>query len=402
MRRPSLATCLYSFALVSPSVVLLAGQQQPSFRSRVEVIVIDVNVVDKSHVPVEGLTAEDFIVSVDYKRRKVASAQFLRYDVRTATTTDRDTGPAPARATPVNVPLVPSPARNVLIIIDNDSMEPGDGLLLQREAARFIDRLAPDDRIGVLTIPRVQTDVTMTKDREQVKIALGRVITGSERYRSQQYRIGLWEAFDAELHSDVLPRIQARECPPADNVCHREVREDVLRMQTEEHMRGERSLRALRDLGLALASLKGPKTVLLVSGGMPSPDAKSNTWYTLVGQAFAAAQITLYSLYLEQPEFGQVKYRASPTAAQDYVIEREGVQNVTSVAGGLFMEAIGTWDQYFDRILTELSGSYLLGVEVEPADRDGRPHSVSVKVNRKGVEVRARKQFVIESGKHGG
>jgi VWFA-related protein len=377
-------------------VALLAGQQQPSFRSRVEVIVIDVNVVEKSHVPVEGLTTEDFIVSVDYKRRKVASAQFVRYDVRTATTTDRNTRPAAGGATPIDVPLAPSPARNVLIVIDEDSMEPGDGLLVQREAAKFIDRLAPDDRIGVVTIPRVQSEVTMTKIREQVKAALAKVITGSERYRSQMFRIGLWEAFAAEGDSFVLSGIQARECRGQDAVCRQEVAQEVRFLQTQEHWRGERSLRALRDLGLALEKVDGPKTMLLVSGGTPSPDLKSNTAYSLIGDAFAAAQVSLYTLYVEQPEFGQVKYRASPTAAQDHLVEREGIENATSAAGGTFMETIGTWDQYFDRIVTELSGSYLLGIEVEPTDRDGRPHQVSVKVDRRGVDVRARKRYVIQ------
>jgi choline dehydrogenase-like flavoprotein len=47
-------------------------------------------------------------------------------------------------------------------------------------------------------------------------------------------------------------------------------------------------------------------------------------------------------------------------------------------------------------VAAELSGSYLLGIEVETADRDGKPHRVQVKVNRNDVDVRARKQYVIE------
>ena len=77
MRRRSLATCLYTLVLVSSSVVLLVGQQRPTFRSGVEVILIDVNVVDRSHAPVDDLTPSDFVVSVDYKPRNVVSAQFL-------------------------------------------------------------------------------------------------------------------------------------------------------------------------------------------------------------------------------------------------------------------------------------------------------------------------------------
>jgi hypothetical protein len=237
----------------------------------------------------------------------------------------------------------------------------------------------------------------MTKIREDVKAELAKVITGSERYRSMQYGIGLWEAFEAEGDTDVLTRIQRRNCPGGDAECRRGVAVEVRNLRTQERLRGERSLSALRDLGLALQKVDGPKTMLLVSGGSPPPDSKSNTSYTLIANAFAAAQISLYTLYVEQPEFGQAKYGASPTAAQDHLVEREGVENATSASGGTFMEAVGTWGQYFDRIVSELSGAYLLGIEVESADRNGRPHQVSVKVNRRDVDVRARRQYVITS-----
>ncbi|HPK72225.1 MAG TPA: hypothetical protein PLN93_09815 [Vicinamibacterales bacterium] len=164
----------------------------------------------------------------------------------------------------------------------------------------------------------------------------------------------------------------------------------------ESCLRGDRSLSALRDLGLALQKIAGPKIVLLVSGGTPRPDGSPGRWYAPIGDAFAAAEIFLYTTYVEQPEFGQARYGTSPTGAQDRLVELEGLENATSAAGGLFVEAIGAWDQHFDRVLAELSGSYLLGVEVEPADRDGRPHNVTVRVRRDGTAVRARAKYVIQ------
>jgi hypothetical protein len=53
----------------------------------------------------------------------------------------------------------------------------------------------------------------------------------------------------------------------------------------------------------------------------------------------------------------------------------------------------------FERVATEMAGSYLLGIEVTTSDRDGRPHLVAVKINRPGLEVRSRKQYVIEPEK---
>ena len=51
-----------------------------------------------------------------------------------------------------------------------------------------------------------------------------------------------------------------------------------------------------------------------------------------------------------------------------------------------------------ERIARELSGSYLLGVESDPDDSDGRSHAIRVVVTRAGVTVRVRRSFVRSSG----
>ena len=56
-----------------------AGQKPPTFKSGVDLVAVDVNVVDRNGQPVAGLTAEQFEVSVDGKPRRVASATFLDY-----------------------------------------------------------------------------------------------------------------------------------------------------------------------------------------------------------------------------------------------------------------------------------------------------------------------------------
>jgi hypothetical protein len=47
-------------------------------------------------------------------------------------------------------------------------------------------------------------------------------------------------------------------------------------------------------------------------------------------------------------------------------------------------------DVAFDRVLSETSGHYLLGVESTADDRDGQPHPIRVKVKRGGAQVRSR------------
>lgn len=49
----------------------------------------------------------------------------------------------------------------------------------------------------------------------------------------------------------------------------------------------------------------------------------------------------------------------------------------------------------FDRILSETSAYYLLGVSPDDADRDGKPRKLSVKVKPGGATVRARSWAVV-------
>ena len=48
-----------------------------------------------------------------------------------------------------------------------------------------------------------------------------------------------------------------------------------------------------------------------------------------------------------------------------------------------------------DRLLAEASTSYVLGVEPDPRDRDGRPHRIQVKVKQQGATVRSRQLVVV-------
>jgi VWFA-related protein len=386
------ATCLVA--------ALDASQERPTFRSGVDVVVIDVNVVDRSHTPVAGLQPRDFVVSVDGKRRKVVSAQFISHGASEASTGAKEMPGAPAPG--VASSAAPSLARNILIVFDSDSMEPGDGIVARQAAEKFLGQLGSDDRVGVAALPWLRSAITMTKNRDEVQRALAGVNTGSERFRPVPYNIGLSEAFAVERgEADALTRIINRECrlSPGDPACREEVKMLVREVQVQAHLRGERSLEGLRDLGEGLRQIEGPKTVVLITGGAPPPDIRTGYAYSRIGAAFAAGQVTLYTVYIEQAQLGQVKDRLSPTYFDDQKLEMEAVANATSAAGGTFIEAVGSVDQYFERVATELSGSYLIGIEVEEKDRDGKPHRVQVEVRRRAVEVRARRQYVINPGK---
>ena len=144
--------------------------------------------------------------------------------------------------------------------IDEDSLETGEGLAVKQAAEKFLDQLGPDDRVGVVTLPRLQSQVTLSTRRSDVKKVLDAVITGINR-DLYEFNIGLAEAFDVERgYGDVLQRVIARECgrsPVHD--CSELVKIQVRQMQLAARNRAQRSFDALAGLADGLSGVPGPE-----------------------------------------------------------------------------------------------------------------------------------------------
>jgi hypothetical protein len=86
---------------------LLAAQDQPppkpTFKSAVDLVPVDVNVIDKSGRPVPDQAAGDFTLTVDGKPRRAVSAQFIRW-----------TAPSTACLPPSRWSTTPTPARRAV------------------------------------------------------------------------------------------------------------------------------------------------------------------------------------------------------------------------------------------------------------------------------------------------
>src|SRR5918992_4704723 len=80
MRTPS------RIAITAAALMLFRGQplaQQappdgtPVFHTRVDAVTVDVGVVDRQRRPIPGLSASDFLVTVDGRPRRVVTAEFV-------------------------------------------------------------------------------------------------------------------------------------------------------------------------------------------------------------------------------------------------------------------------------------------------------------------------------------
>ena len=381
--------------------------QPPTFRSGVDVVVLDVSVVDRNAFPVADLQPSDFAVAVDGKPRAIASAQYRSH--RAAGIDEMLRVERGERQPDTIAPERVGTGRDLILAVDEDSLGPGDGVLAKRAMGRFLDQLMPTDRAAVVTLPRLPGRIGLTADRRELFDALSVVSPALVPTPYTQYRVGMSEAYaiqrrDGVTANDVVQRecidkltSQASRTDPADNAGIESCRRSVLVQANQTAMMGQdraqRSLDSLRRLAGLLSSVPRPKTLVLITGGFPPP--VTPTEFTAVARELAAAQVNVYSLYLEKTQFDDLSRTASPTPDADESLLRFGIENTTAAAGGTMLLVTGDFEPQLDLVSRELGGSYLLGVEVDRADRDGRPHRVEVRVNRPGLTIRARKQYVI-------
>lgn len=405
MRLAIVAAVLAYTVLATLSPVRLAAQR-PSFRAGVEVVLIDVTVVDGTGFPVGDLKPGDFTVTVDGKPRNILSAQFLSH--RAPGIDEMLRVESGQRPPDVLDPQRVGTGRDVIIAVDEDSLEAGEGLLARRAIGRFIDQLFATDRIAIVTIPRLPSRIGLTNNRPELFEALSRINAGLATSLGT-HRIGLYEAFQMDRNDGVTAKtVVARECGDPSRFtsgvtsddesmlvpgCRTQVLMEAKQIAMTERERAQRSLDAWRRLAELLSSIPRPKTLVVVSGGLTPPVSPAE--HLRVAAAMVSAQVNLYTLLLERYRFGLPTGPPSPTAADDDSLERVGIEDVTAASGGTLLRATNDFQPEFDRVLHELSGSYLLGVDVQAADRNGSPHNVNVSVNRPGVSVRSRKQYVI-------
>ena len=166
--------------------IAIAAQQQPpqqppqmprpSFETKAEIVLVDVNVIDRDARPVPSLTAADFDLEVNGQPRPINSVQFI-------STVPENVSAATPRETAYTSNESATTGRLLLFVVDEGSLRVGVEPGILRSAQSLFDRLAPGDLVGVARLPNGFGGVEFTADRKRVTDALMRV-TGAASSRS--------------------------------------------------------------------------------------------------------------------------------------------------------------------------------------------------------------------------
>lgn len=389
MMRHRIAAAAASFALATAGPLARDAQQQPAppprFTSGVELLRIDVTAIDGSGRPVRDLAPADFKVEVDGRERSVLFARFsgpgAAPDARAAT-------PLPSCA----INTSSGGGRAIVFVVDLGSIKAGYEKMLLDTAARLVDGLGPNDAVGLMPIPGRSID--LTRDRARVAAAL-RTLRGTTNVPFIRHYFTIAEAVDWEnRESRVMREVIERECPEWDRGCPSELRDEVRELLQFARMHVQTVLGSIAGLARAMQPIEAPKTIVLISAGLPF-EQESLTWFTDARLALARAGIMVYAVQVAQPDNDASNLRRPGVGLYRSADVQTGLANVATMAGGAMFAGVGTAGGVFERLRAEIVHSYVLGVQGAPGDADGRTHAIRVTVRRPGVTVRSRRELLV-------
>ena len=383
--------------------------QQPQFKTGVERILIDVQVIDAQGRPLENLGPSDFEVRFNREPRTIDSVQFVR-----SAALDTPAGghsASPGFTTADANGGFGAGGRDFVLAVDESSFRPSDALAARRAAQGFVEHLAPDDRVGLFTYPTFPHMFPITTDHRQVWRALDRVV-GTLNPPMTRFHLSPLEVVDIEAgDNELVKQIAKRECFPGvwQSECIRAIPADANSVASQYELSTQQCMKALRLLFSSLDQDPQRKTVVIVSGGMFASDRVGGrpdltTLVGTLGEDAARADANIYVMHLDSSFLNafSASNAVGPSSSSSRSLMRQSsalalsLDRLAGASGGTLVRVVpGGEDRAFQRILRETSAYYLLSVEPSADDRDGRSHFISVKVKVPGADVRARSSVVI-------
>ncbi len=368
--------------------------QTPSFRAGVEALPVDVTVINGQGQPIRDLIASDFTVRIDGRPRRVISAQWI------ASVDDRKT--------PGVIPVPEGYASNehagggrlIVLVIDQPNIGFGEMRPMRTAIEGFIDRLTPADRVAVVGFGTPPVSTPFIADKVQIKQAIAKIPGQRQASIGTSHDLGMAAALAIDRGDTVLlNQFVLRDCQgnrKQQELCQQEIQNEAATLAEDARRDTSSTLLNLREVLTTIKPIDGPKTLMFVSQGFFADRERDDTGrISEIGGLAAAARTSIYSIRLEDSsDITRSKANIAVATAEDNQNRRYGLETLTFAAGGALFNVAGTGVSVFERVSAELSGYYLLAVEPEARDRDGKPHPVRVDVARPGLTVRSHRTML--------
>jgi VWFA-related protein len=395
----------------------VALQQPPTFRSGVSIVQIDVTVLDKKRRPVTGLTAADFTVKEDGVERPVTA--FTAVDLSSDTPAPETTGAsaplvasAPG-ATPGNgaAPVTtahapaaasgePTPGRLVTILLDR-STPPGEPTIAARRVAdSIVDQLGRDDRAAVL-YTGFGDPQAFTGDRALLHATIARSdpsgVLSDEAKRILSDTAGQMPT--SATHTDPMASgaCYCGLCVP-ETIAHvAEVVQDASERKLLFFVGHDMAIQSPSvDCGFLLRKARDRmvRAVDVANLTVHVIDPSGLETVTCAGKADCAGGVGSVLL----PGRGRVSAAHARSLAEAGRLATNSERTATLMTlpdytgGRAVLSTNAPWTAV-PAIFAESAAYYLIAIQPRHTAADGSYHRLEVKVNRRGVQVRAREGY---------
>jgi VWFA-related protein len=414
-----LAMLPLALLVLAPWAVPAAGQ---TFRSAIDLIAVDVQVRDRLGNPVRALSADKFTVTIDGRKRRVVSADLARFEV--SPTSGMAWPASNGQLNPISVNGPTGDGRTFIVAVDTSSFRALDVNMALSAGGRFVRGLLPDDAVGVFQLPHGPY-LEPTTSHTAALTALNKIV-GTKASSQSQMDMSIEQVIDITAAAATQPLLTARttvgqlvsapaesadgppiDCPGTRVACTEAAIAEAAGLATSFEEEVFQGIQGLDSLLRRLRATPVRKTVLLFSAGMPVADRSGGRpslarEVRLLGEQAAYANATINTVYFDTNiinEFSLESRRPKSSTGRTRVINTRALAEFTEPSGGALIEVgLGSPDREIDKLLAEISTYYVLGVEPETRDRDGRPHRLDVKVAERNVRLRSRQLVIIPAG----
>jgi hypothetical protein len=343
-------------------------------------LVVDAIVVDRKGAIVDDMRPREFEVVVDGKRRTgIAVARGLRGPGAEAIADLRPAGAGELK------PIV-EPNRVVVIVIDQASFLPGDEKRARLLAETCVSLFGLSEPVAILPLPVRRGAEGVSFDRA----AMRPVLAGLRPLRNTDAAAEPPAAEPDQAPSTADRPPDDRVAPPAGSAKAGAAAAPVIptledmmptaasgetRSPAAERAHASATLAALTAVFEGLQAVPGAKTVLFLSAGLVAGETRNEL--DAAAAAAAWAQVRLYALQV-------------PTSASAFAeIGARDLESLAAATGGASVTLTRRPEQALQRLVGELSSSYLLLLAPLQGDLEPVPHALRVASPRGGVTVRA-------------
>jgi VWFA-related protein len=376
-----------ALVLISASVIAQEKVDQPSFRSGVELVQLDVTVLDDQRRPVRGLTADDFTILENGVRRPIRA--FTAVDMPPRARTEQPVWATEAIPDVATNQITQQEGRLVIILMDRSIPYMGISVEAQKIAIAAVDQLGPYDLAALVSTSGVYKPQTFTSDRSRLVKAI------MQRDWSTESTIFPW-------------RIDGGDDPRCFcGLCVLETLTTVSDAVRDLPRRRKVLLFIGRGLVVNLAAL-GPTAspgcehdVKIARQKLFDSLAVSNlTVHSIDPRGlFNVGDLTQASVSgagVDRPVNNgpQMRMQGLTAARNDALRTQQSLAVLPERTGGRTVVNTNASVEKVSEIFRESEAYYVIGVERDPSAKPATRRSLAIKVARRNVRAYAQRQFI--------